>query len=103
MANVIGRSDLHNLKGDEYTAFREKSSELSVEYGCILWGYCAVIPQKLRARILENLHSSHLGIVKTKALARSYIWWTGMDKQIEELIRNCKFCQELQVSPEKIF
>lgn len=66
-----------------------------------MWGYRTVIPQKLRQSVLESLHLSHLGIVKTKGLARSYVWWPGLDNDIEMLIKSCKPCQVLQSSPEK--
>ncbi|KFD48097.1 hypothetical protein M513_11040 [Trichuris suis] len=29
-----------------------------------------------------------------KALARSYVWWPGIDKQIEERVKKCRPCQE---------
>lgn len=71
---AIQNSTVKDLKGSEYEPFRNKSNELTVDYDCILWGYRTVIPQKLRKQILCELHLSHLGIVKTKALARSYIY-----------------------------
>lgn len=88
------------LKADEFRPFLSKSLELTVEYGCILWGYRTVVPQKLRNRILIELHRSHLGIGKTKALARSYVWWPKIDENIETMIKNCVPCQEVQPSPE---
>ena len=33
-----------------------------------------VIPQSLQQKVLSVLHSSHWGIVKTKQLARRYVW-----------------------------
>ena len=30
----------------------------------------------------------HTGIVRMKALARSRIWWPGVEKQIEEMAQN---------------
>lgn len=101
VVECIASGTLHNLKDDLYTPYREKDTQLSVENDCVLWGYRIVIPEKLRSAILTELHRSHLGIVKTKALARSYIWWPGLDKDIEDLIRNCIHCQKLQSSPEK--
>jgi len=28
-----------------------------------------------------------------KSLAKGYIWWLGMDAEIEELVRNCQETQ----------
>lgn len=89
------------LKGDEFIPFVSREKELSVEYECILWGFRVVIPQKLRNKILAQLHYSHFGIVKTKALARSYMWWPKIDHDIEKLVSNCVSCKVNQPSPEK--
>ncbi|XP_055306725.1 uncharacterized protein K02A2.6-like [Sitodiplosis mosellana] len=94
-------SYINYLQGSEYTSFRNKATELSVESGCILWGYRTVIPNALRKIILQDLHASHMGIVKTKALARSYVYWPHIDKEIENLIKGCIYCQKTQASPEK--
>lgn len=82
-----------------FDVYKRKSLELTVQYGCVMWGYRTVIPSKLRQYILEELHASHMGIVKTKSLARSYVWWPKIDSDIENLIKQCIPCQELQASP----
>ncbi|XP_026526246.1 uncharacterized protein K02A2.6-like [Notechis scutatus] len=66
---------------------------------CLLWGDRVVIPGKLQERVLELLHEGHPGIVKTKALARSYAWWPGMDRQIEASVATCRQCQASRPSP----
>ena len=40
-----------------------KRLELTVEQGCILWGIREVVPEKLRAQLLEVLHRDHPGII----------------------------------------
>ena len=34
-----------------------------------------LVPTKLRDKVMEELHSSHPGVVRMKALARSHVWW----------------------------
>lgn len=67
--------------------------------GCVLWGARVVVPPKGRELVLEELHNTHLGSNKLKALARSYIWWPKMDKEIEKLVKCCSSCQEHRHSP----
>ena len=51
-----------------------------------------VIPQSQRKHILETLHIPHRGVSSTQKHARSYFYWPGMDKQIEEHIQGCEAC-----------
>lgn len=54
--------------------FFSRREELTIESGIVMWGYRVIIAEKLRGLILEELHSTHLGIVKMKSLARSFCW-----------------------------
>ena len=36
-----------------------------------------------------------------KALARSYVWWPGMDNEIENTVKSCKSCQINHTMPAK--
>ncbi|XP_054830333.1 uncharacterized protein K02A2.6-like [Eublepharis macularius] len=78
----------------ELQPFHSRQLELSVHKGCLLWGSRVVVPPKLRQRVLEALHVGHPGIVKMKALARSYVWWPGIDREVEGWVRACQPCQE---------
>ena len=60
-----------------------------------------VIPKKLYPTILQELHTAHLGIVRMKAIVRSYVWWPGLDKAIEKRVKTCKSCQTVNNSPPK--
>lgn len=70
-----------------------RKTELSLVDGCLLWGTRAVVPPKGRKRLLEDLHESHPGMTRMKALARSYIWWPNLDSDIEAMVRSCPVCQ----------
>ncbi len=49
--------------------------------------------------ILYELHDTHPGINKMKALARAYVWWPGMDAQMTDMVKTCPVCQESRPSP----
>ncbi|XP_026582357.1 uncharacterized protein K02A2.6-like, partial [Pseudonaja textilis] len=65
----------------------------------LLWGTRVVIPTSLRTRVLEALHEGHPGIVRMKALARSYVWWPGLDEDIVNWVSSCNICQESRPAP----
>jgi transposase InsO family protein len=46
----------------------------------------------MRHHMMRTLHSSHLGIVKSKSRARESLYWPGMVSQIEEEISRCSIC-----------
>ena len=79
--------------------FSAKREELSVHEGCILWGSRVVVPQQGREMVLQELHEGHPGTTRMKSLARMYVWWPGIDKQIEECVRTCQECQVNHSSP----
>lgn len=56
-----------------------------------MWGYRMIIPASSRQTVLKQLHCSHMGIVKTKSWARSYVWWPRID-DVEALCRACETC-----------
>ena len=76
-----------------------RRSELSVQDDCILWGSRVNVPPKLRKNILHELHEAHPGIVRMKALARSYVWWPLIDTDIESVVKECNMCQQRHKSP----
>ncbi|XP_034031452.1 uncharacterized protein K02A2.6-like [Thalassophryne amazonica] len=76
-----------------------RKDELSVLQGCLMWGNRVVVPPKLCQHVLDELHAGHPGVVKMKSLARSYVWWPGLDVQVEERCKTCTPCQRCQKSP----
>lgn len=101
LSDAIHNGTVKQLTGKEFEPYKSKAIELSVEYECVLWGYRTIIPSKLRSNVLIDLHKSHLRIVKTKQLARSYVWWPKIDDEIVKIIHSCLPCLELQSNPEK--
>lgn len=76
---------------EEMRLLYQRKEQLSTDQGCLLWGMRVAVPAKLQPRILRELHFTHLGVVKMKLLARSYIWWHKIDQDIE-VVRTCENC-----------
>lgn len=91
-----------NTITEEYKPFRNRQNELSIYKDCLLWGSRVIMPKQARDQALHVLHAAHVGMVRMKALARSYMWWPGMDKAIEDTVRNCRSCQHHAQSPTKV-
>jgi len=79
--------------------FTKRKNELSVENGVLVWGSRVVIPSGLQSRVLSELHVSHVGMSRMKMLARAYVWWPNMDKDIESLVAGCRECSLHRKSP----
>ncbi|XP_039590611.1 uncharacterized protein K02A2.6-like [Polypterus senegalus] len=91
----------HEVPGDDFIPFTNRQNELSTHKGCVLWGSRVVVPVLAREDVLKLLHDSHPGIVHMKALARSYVWWPGMDGQIEKAVKCCRTCQQSRHAPSR--
>ena len=79
--------------------FYAVKEELSLQGECVLRGARMVIPLTQRRPILEELHQGHPGMVRMKALARSFVWWPGIDGDIEEFVKECNPCQRSRPNP----
>ena len=63
--------------------FFNRQFELSVEQDCLLWGLRVINPTWFQEEWLEELHTGHPGIVRTKETAGTYLWWPNIDQKIE--------------------
>ena len=86
-------------RDDSLYPYYSRHVELSLEDGCILWGRRVIIPSTYREQILIELHAMHPGIVRMKSLARGYLWWPGLDADIEDRVRSCTECAKVQNMP----
>lgn len=76
-------------------------NDLELHEGCLFRGHRIVIPPEFRNKMLEELHSSHFGVVKTKSSARSRMWWPGIDSAIESWVGACGVCAGLRAAPPR--
>ena len=52
----------------------------------------------LREIIKAELHKEHLGISKMKG---NHVWWSGIDKELEALVKSCPDCAAVKQMPAK--
>ena len=79
--------------------YNSRQTELYEMDGVIMWGTRVIIPPKARDVILSELHACHFGAVKMKSVARSSVWWPGIDGEIERLSAGCEICQLSRPDP----
>ena len=91
-----------DLEGNpDFSPYARRRDELSIQDGCLLWGKRVIIPSKLRDGVLKELHANHSGASKMKELARSYLWWPNLDKDLENVSGSCEACLENRPMPNR--
>lgn len=81
---------------------RLQDTTLSLSSGVIFRCNCVFIPPTLRKRVLDELHSTHIGITRMKSLARRFVYWPNIDKEIEERVKECVRCQKCKSGPARV-
>ena len=57
--------------------------------GVVLRGERIAILPSMRKEMLEKIHHGHMGIEKSKRLARDTLYWPGMNSQITDTVSRC--------------
>lgn len=60
------------------------------------------MPSAIRLQVLDKVHGGHLGIVKCGERAKACIWRTGLSREVQDMVENCKVCakyQQLRTEP----
>ena len=83
----------------QYFSYRE---ELSVEDGLLFKKERLVVPQSMRAGVLDEIHGAHMGESKSLSFARDYILiWPGMSAQVKDRVRSCGICNAFRNQQQK--
>jgi hypothetical protein len=89
-----GWPDSRNEAPIESRPYFTSRDQLSVLDSIVYKGSRIVIPPSMRKEMLQLVHKSHLGIVKSKSRARKVMYWPAMNSDIEDLISSCTTCAE---------
>ena len=92
------RRDEVNNELKQYWSYRD---ELSIISGVIFKRDRVVIPKKLQSEMLKQLHIPHMGIERTKLRARELMFWPGVNREIEDMVKLCNICIKSQRKEEK--
>ena len=92
--NIGNRTEIRQARLAQITtvsvsplSLQEIGTKHTIQDDCVLWGRCIIIPIPGREQLLSLLHDGHPGILKMKALARSYVWWAKIDVDIEAQVK----------------
>ena len=99
LARVITNQRWHEV-GKDVSEYQQIKQELSISNGVILRGTRILVPEKLQSQMVMLAHSGHQGILKTKRFLRESVWFPGIDKKVEELVKGCVPCQATNHDPK---
>ncbi|KAJ8886449.1 hypothetical protein PR048_012660, partial [Dryococelus australis] len=72
-----------------YNEVADIMSKYLILKGCLMYRNGVVIPGQLKNK-MSIIHADHVGITRCKLMARSYVWWFGINDDIEMKVRTCK-------------
>lgn len=69
--------------------------------GIIFKDNLVYIPKCVRTEMLNRLHDGHMGIDRCKRHAREVMFWPGMSRDVEAMVRRCRACAERAARPPR--
>ena len=82
------------LLREELKMFWQFRDHLSQVDGVPLYKGRVVVPEQLRAAVLDVLHSAHQGVTGMLLRADTAVWWPGITAQVREKRQKCRTCNE---------
>ena len=89
------------IEDGEAAKFFVLRNSLIVIKGCVFYGDRIVVPARYRLAVLKTMHEGHPGTARTKLLARSRVYWPGIDADIEKMVKSCDDCAVNAKTPIK--
>lgn len=79
-----------------------RRSPITIYNDILLFSDRIIVPKTLQNQVLSELHNGHPGITRMKRIARSYVYWPGIDNDITSVVQNCQSCLKTSRNPVKI-
>lgn len=90
---------IHGLKSKSWPPglerFQALRNHLFVVNGVVILKEKMVIPESLKAKVLDLAHKGHFGIQSMKRMLRSSVWWPNIGAAVEKLVNTCITCQRI--------
>ena len=51
--------------------------------------------------MLDRIHKGHQGVTKCRERAKRALWWPGLSRQIEDLVKQCRKCTERRINKKE--
>ena len=83
-----------NLLPEDCKCYWTVRDQLAIDNDRIVYGFCLLIPTRMHRDVLQQLHASHQGSVRTKQRAKLVVYWPGMDHDIDNVIMACRQRQD---------
>ena len=84
-----------------FANIRTCSELTSVDGTLVLRGNRIVVPDALQKRVVELAHEGHQGLVKTRSLLRSKVWFPRMESLVDTIVKCFVPCQVATPKPSR--
>ena len=75
---------------DALKPYWQTKDDLSVVHGLLLKAERIVIPTTISLEMLDRVQEGHQGVTKCRERAKRALWWPGLTRQIEGLVKQCR-------------
>lgn len=84
---------------EQYCPYFHRSTKLTVSDNLVHWARRNVLLFGVRGRTPKLLHETHPDMVSIKRIARTLLWYLGLDSDIERLGKSCYVCAQVSMMP----
>lgn len=74
------------------SGYERYKDELAWSDGILARAGRIVIPEQARKKAINVAHEGHPGMNGTKRRLRTSVWWPGMDREVEGVVKACSIC-----------
>ena len=97
-----GWPDKHRIQSSIKPYWSERA-EITINQRVILKSMRILIPSAMRLEVLDKIHQGHQGITKCRERAKQAVWWSGLSRQIEDMVSSCRVCATHRINkPEPL-